>query len=115
MYVDMYPTDRKGICTGPAEQVKCKVDCGEIDNIMSLSIIKMLNPSEFDKDGNSISGLSAYGNRLIQQHGVKLIKFIFNKKNFKTRFHSVDIEGHAFLGLTLLRKKGLFHKHRLLT
>ena len=80
----------------------------------------MLNPSEFDKDGNSISGfnrnmtsLSAYGNRPIQQHGVRLINFIFNKKYFKTRFHIVD-EGHVSLGLTLLRKVGLFHKQKLM-
>ena len=26
VYVDMYPPDRKGICTGPDKQVKCKVD-----------------------------------------------------------------------------------------
>ena len=76
----------------------------------------MLNLSEFDKDGNSISGfnrymtrLSAYGNRPIQQHGERLVNFIFNKKHFKTRFHIVDAEGHVLLGLTLLRKMGLFH------
>ena len=39
-------------------QVKCKVGCGAMANIMSLSICKMLNPSEFDKDGNSISGFN---------------------------------------------------------
>ena len=109
----MYPTDRKSICRGPAKQVKCKVDCGTMANI----VFKMLNPSEFDKNGNSISGfnrdmatLSAYGNRPIQQHGVRLINFIFNKKYFKTRFHVVDVEGHVLLGLTPPRKMGLFHK-----
>ena len=88
---DMYPTDRKGICTGPAKQVKCKVDCSVMANIMPLGIFKMLNPSEFDKDDNFISGfnrdmtrLSAYGNRPIQQHGVRPINFIFNKIYFKT-------------------------------
>ena len=72
VYVDMYPTDRKGICTGPAKQVKCKVVCGAMANSMPLSIFKMLNPSEFDKDDNSILGFnrdrtrpSAYGNRPI--------------------------------------------------
>ena len=44
--VDMYPTDKKGICSGPGKQVKCKVDCGSVANIMPLSIFKMLNPSE---------------------------------------------------------------------
>ena len=119
LYVNMYPTDRKGNCTGPAKQVKCKVDCGAMANIMPLSVFKRLNPSEFEKNSNSISGinrgmarLSAYGNRPIQQHGVKLIDFIFNTKYFKTRFHIVDVEGHVLLGLTLLRKMGLFHKHR---
>ena len=86
----MYPTDRKGICTGPAEQVNCKVDCGAMANIMSLSIFKMLSPSGFDKDGNSLSGsnwdltrLSAYGDKPIQQHGIRLINSIFNKKVFQ--------------------------------
>ena len=88
---------------------------------MPLSVFKRLNLSEFDKDGNSISGfnrdmtrLSAYGNRPIQQQGVRLINIIFNKKYFKTRLHIVDFEGHVLLGLTLLRKMGLFHKHRLM-
>ena len=78
---------------------------------MPLSVSKRLNPSKFDKDGNSISGftrdmtrLSAYQNRPIQQYGITLINFIFNKKDFKTRFHIVDVEGHVFLGLTPLRK-----------
>ena len=93
----MYPTDRKGSCTGTAKQVKCKVDCGAMANIMPLSVFKRLNPSEFDKDGNSIAGfnrdmtrLLAYDNRPIQQHGVGLINFIFNKKYCRTRFHIVD-------------------------
>ena len=34
---------------------------------------------------------SAYGNKPVKQHGVRLINFIFNKKHFKTRFHIVDI------------------------
>ena len=54
VYVDMYPMDRKGSCTGPVKQVKYKVGCGAMANIMPLSVIKRLNPSEFDKDGNSI-------------------------------------------------------------
>ena len=102
----MYPTDRKGICTGPTKQVKCKVDFCAMANIMPSSIFKVLNPSEFDKDGNSLSGfnrdmtrLSAYGDKPIQQQGVRLINFIFNKKYFKTRLHIVDVEGHALLGL----------------
>ena len=46
--------------------------------------------------------LSAYGNRPTEQHEVRLINFIFNKKYFKTRLHIVDVEGHVLLGLTLL-------------
>ena len=38
VYIDMYPTDRKGICTSPGGQVKCKVDCGAMANIMPLGI-----------------------------------------------------------------------------
>ena len=45
VYVDMYPTNRKDICTGLAKQVKFKVDCGAMANIIPLSIFKMLNPS----------------------------------------------------------------------
>ena len=73
VYVDMYPTDRKGSCASPAKQVKCNIDCRAMANIMPLHVFKRLNPSEFDKDGNAISGfnrdmtrLSAYGNRPIQ-------------------------------------------------
>ena len=73
VYVDMYPADRKSSCTGPVKQVKCKIDYGSMANVMPLSIFKMLNPSEFQNDGNSISGfnrdmtrLVAYGNRPIQ-------------------------------------------------
>ena len=40
VYVDMYPTDREGSCTGLANQVKCKVDCGAMANIMPLSVFK---------------------------------------------------------------------------
>ena len=43
VYAYMYPTDRKGSCTGPAKQVKCKVDCGAMANIMPLSVFKRLN------------------------------------------------------------------------
>ena len=117
----MFPTDRKGNCTDLTKQVKYKVNCGTMANIMPLSIFKVLNPSEFDKDGNSISGfnrdmtiLSAYGNRPIQQHRVGMINFIFNKKYFKTRFHIVDIEATVLLGLTLQRKMELFQKQRLM-
>ena len=60
----MYPTDMKGICTGPAKQVKCKVDYSAMANIMPLSIFKMLNPSEFDKDGNSLAGFNRDMTRL---------------------------------------------------
>ena len=104
-----------------SKEVKYKIGCWAMANIMPLGIFKMLNPSEFDKDGNSISGfnrdmtrLSAYGNIPIQQHRVRLINLIINKKYFKTRLHIVDVEGHVLLGLILLRKMGLFHKHRLM-
>ena len=58
VYVDMYPTDRKGSCTGPAKQVKGKVDCGTMANIMPLSIFQIVNPFELIKDGNSISSFN---------------------------------------------------------
>ena len=121
VYADMYPTDRKGSCTGQTKQVKCMVDCWTMAKVMQVSIFKMLNPSKFDKDGNSISEfdgdmtrLSAYGNRPIQQHEIRLINFIFNKRYFKTRFYTIDVEGYVLLGLKLLRKMLLFHKRRLM-
>ena len=93
VYVDMYPTDRKGSHTGPAKQAICKVDHGAMANIMPLSVFKRLNLSEFTKDANSFSGfnrdmtrLSASGNRPIKQHGVRLIKFIFNKSTLRLDF-----------------------------
>ena len=46
------------------KQVKCKVDCGAMANIMPLGIFKMLNPSEFDKDSNPISGFNRNMTRL---------------------------------------------------
>ena len=67
-------------------------------NIMLLSIFKMLNLSEFDMGGNSISGfnmdmtrLSAYGYTPLQQFGVRLINFIFNKKYFKMIIEAIYI------------------------
>ena len=64
VYVDTNPNGGKGICTGQAKQVKYKVDCGAMANIMPLNIFEMLNPSEFDKDGNSISGFNRDMTRL---------------------------------------------------
>ena len=44
VYVDMFPTDRKSSCTGPAKQVKCKVDCEAMANIRPLSVFKEVKP-----------------------------------------------------------------------
>ena len=87
-FVDMYPADRKGSCSGPVKQVKCNIDCGVMANIMPLNIFKMLNPSEFDKDGNFISGFNRdstlrtdYQHIVtdhifpLQQHGVQKLNF----------------------------------------
>ena len=50
----MYPTSVEGKNTGPAKQVKCKIDSGAGANVMSLDDYKKVNPSKFDEAGNSL-------------------------------------------------------------
>ena len=117
-FVNMYPTSLQGKNTGPAKQVKCKIDSGAGANLMSLDDYKKVNPSEFDEAGNSLAGFSndkttlkAYGGKTIQQYGVRVINCQWNNKCIRPIFHIVEAKGPILLGLTTLRKMGLFHKH----
>ena len=118
IYVNMYPTSLLGTNTGPAKQVKCKIDSGAAANVMSLDDYKKVNPSEFDVAGNSLVGFSndkttlrAYGGKTIQQYGVRVINCQWDNRYIKPIFHIVEAKGPILLGLTALREMGLFQKH----
>ena len=49
--VNMYPTDTSGKTTGKPREMKCKLDTEASANVMPLATYKLINPSEFDKDG----------------------------------------------------------------
>ena len=83
--------------TGRAKQVKCKIDSGEGANVMSLDDYKKVNPSGFDKAGNSLAGFSndkttlkVYGGKTIQQYGVRVINCQWDNKYIKQIFHIVE-------------------------
>ena len=117
-YVNMYPTSVQDKNTGPIKQVKCKIDSGASANVMSLGDYKKLNPLEFDEVGNSLAGFSndkttrmEYGGKTIQRYGVRVINCQWENKYIKPIFHIVEAKGPILLGLTTLKKMGLFHKH----
>ena len=115
----MYPTSLQGKNAGSAKQVKCKIDSGAGANVMSLDDSKKVNPSEFDEAGNSLVGFSndrttslkAYSGKTIQQYSVRLLNCQWYNKLIKPIFHIVEAKGPILLGLTTLRKMGLFQKH----
>ena len=43
-YINIYPTSLQGKNSGPAQQVKCKIDSGAGANVMSLDDYKKVNP-----------------------------------------------------------------------
>ena len=53
-FINIYPTSLQGKNTGPAKQVKCKIDSGAGANVMSLNDYKKVNPSDFDEMGKSL-------------------------------------------------------------
>ena len=84
---------------------------------MSLDDYKKVNPSEFDEVGNSVVGFSndkttlkVYGGKTIQQYGVRVTNCQWDNKYIKPIFHLVEANGPILLGLTILRKMGLFQK-----
>ena len=73
----MFSSDDKGKITGRPNGMKSKLDTGAGANIMSLSTYKSINPSDFDKDGNTTGNfqrastrLKSFGGRQIQQHSI---------------------------------------------
>ena len=85
---------------------------------MSLDDYKKVNPSEFDKPGNSLAGysdnrtaLKEYGGRTIKQCGVRVISCHCDIFFIKPIFHIVEAKGIIVLGLTTLRKMGIFQRH----
>ena len=117
-YISIYPTTLQGRNTGPAQQVKWKIESGAGANVMSLDDYKKANPSEFDNAGNSLVGFSndrttlkAYGGKTIQQYGVRALNFQWYNKLIKPIFHIIEAERPILLGLPTLRRMGLFQKH----
>ena len=117
-YVNMYPTSVQIKNTGPAKQVICKMDSGAGASVMSLNDYKKVNPSEFEEAENSLAGFSndkttvkVYGGKKIQQYGVRIINCQWDNKYIKPIFHILEAKAPILLGLTTLRKMGLFQKH----
>ena len=98
--------------------MKSKLDTGAGANVMSLSTYKSINPSDFDKDGNttgnfqrSSTGLKSFGGRWIQQYGIKTIKCVWDKKLWLLNFHIVDAEGPILIGLGTTLKLEMIQFH----
>ena len=114
----MYSTSVQGKNTGPAKQVKCKIDSGAGANLMSLNDYQKVNPSQFDEAGNSLAGFSddrttlkAYGGKTIKQYGIRALICQWDNKLIRPIFHIVEAKGPILLGLPTLRRMGLFQKH----
>ena len=98
-YVNMYPTSLQGKNACPAQQVKCKIDSAEaVANVLSLGDYKKVNPSEFDKAGNSLVRFSndritlkAHGGKTIQQYGIRVLNYQWENKLIKPIFHIVEL------------------------
>ena len=116
--VSIYPTDTSGKTTGKPREMKCKLDTGASVNVMPLAAYKLINPSEFDKDGKSKGAigqdrttLRGYTGIVIKQYGTRLIKAFWNNQYWGMLFHIVETQGPFLLGLNTMRKFGLFTKH----
>ena len=79
-YITIYPISLQGRNTGPAWQVKCRIDSGAGANVISLDDYKKVNPSAFDDAGNSLVGssndritLKAYYGTKIKQYGSRAL------------------------------------------
>ena len=114
----MYPPDDKGKITGRPKGMRSKLDTGAGANIMSLSIYKSINPSDFDKDGNptgnfqrASTGLKSFWDRQIQQYGIKTINCVWDKKLWLLNFHIVDAEGPILIGSGMMLKLDMIQFH----
>ena len=113
-----YPSSLQGENTGPVQQFKCKTDSEAGANVMSLDDYKKVKPLEFDEAGNSLvwfsndrTALKAYGGMTIQHYSVRMLNCQWDNILIKPIFHIVEAKGPILLGLTTLRKMGLFQKH----
>ena len=111
-HVNMFPTNRQAKNTGPSIKMKCKIDTGAGANLMSLDDYKKVNSSE---SGNSLAAyshdrttLKVYCERTIKQYGVRIMNCHWNNLFIKPIFHIVEAKGPILLGLTTLRKIGIF-------
>ena len=112
--VNMYLTDASRKTTGKPRKMKYKLDTGASVNVMPLAAYKLINPSEFDKDGKPKGGFGqdrAYIVNLIQQYGTSLIKAFWNNQYWGMLFHIVETQGPILLGLNTMRRFELFTKH----
>ena len=76
----MYPTDTSGKTAGKPREMKCKLDTGTSVNVKPLAAYKIINPSEFDKDGKPKGGfgqdrttLRGYSGNVIKQYGTSVV------------------------------------------
>ena len=102
-FMNIYPNSLQGTNTGPAQQIKCKIDSGAQANVISLHGHKKVNPSEFDDAGNSLvefsndrTTLKAYGATTIQQYGVRALNCQWDNKSIKQIFHIVEAKGQYY-------------------
>ena len=115
----MFPMNRLGKATdNKPKGMKCKLDTGAGVNIMHLSIYQYINPSEFDEQGKPIDGhghyrtiLKDYNGNPIQQYGIRVILGKWNHQCWRFVFYIVEAEGPILLGLSTVRKMGLFMSH----
>ena len=114
----MYPTDKSGKTTVKLIEMKCKLDTGASVNVVPLVAYKLINPSEFDKDGKlkggfsqDRTGLRGYSGNVIQQYRTRLINAFWNNQYWGMLFHIVKTQTPILLGLNAMRKFRLFTKH----
>ena len=77
-----------------------------------------MSPPECDDARNSLVGfdndrtiLKVYGGKTIKQYGVRALNCQRDNKLIKPIFHIVESKRCILLGLTTLRRMGLFQKH----
>ena len=87
----MCPTNKEGKVTAQPKVFKCKLDSGAGANVMSLKTYREVNPSEFDGQGNCVSGfnndmtiLKGYTGTTIKQHGGQRHQLLLGWKTFQT-------------------------------
>ena len=96
--VEMFPANWMGKETGKKPTImKCKLDTGASGNVMPLSMYQHINPSEFDKKCQPITGyghdrtiLKGYNGNPIQQYCIRVILYKWNNQYWRYVFHIVE-------------------------